>query len=74
MPTVKPMVVSIFFGEGKPDLNTFLKPFVDEMNEILKYGLAINEYQLNVSIFCFICDSPARSFLKGIYNTVNSKV
>lgn len=59
------MVVSIFFGECKPDLNTFLKPFVDEMNEILKYGLEINGYQLSVSILCFICDSPARSFLKG---------
>lgn len=66
MPSVKPMVIGIWYGRGKPILNEFLGPFVDELNYILTNGIKINAFDLKVSILYFICDSPARAFLKGI--------
>lgn len=65
MPNVKPMVVSIWCGRAKPILNEFLNPFVSELNDILLRGIEINGYKLKVFIKCFLCDSPARAFLKG---------
>lgn len=66
----KPMVISIWCGRGKPILNDFLKPFVTELNEILRDGIKINSFDLNVSILFFVCDSPARAFLKGDKATI----
>lgn len=65
MPDVKPMVVSIWFGRGKPILNEFLKPFVAELNEIWTNGIRINGHELKISDVFFICDSPARAYIKG---------
>lgn len=65
-PNIKPMAVGIFYGEGKPEnAALYLRPFVDEMKEVLANGLIINGSKLSVSIRCFILDSPARSFVKG---------
>lgn len=61
------MVVGIWCGVGKPtNLNDFLTPFVNEMNSISKDGIIINDFRLIVNIRSIICDSPARSFLKGL--------
>lgn len=67
MPEVKPIVVSIWCGNKKPNnLNQYLRPFVDEMKYLLQNGIEINNYDVKFLIRCIICDSPARSFLKGI--------
>ena len=39
MPQLKPMVASIYFGHGKPPLDSFLSPFVDELNQLIEEGL-----------------------------------
>lgn len=66
-PGLPPMIIGVYSGKSKPcDINLFLKPFVDEMEEVLKNGVQINGHTISVSIRCFICDSPARSFVKGI--------
>lgn len=65
MPNIPPMTISIWFGKGKPLLTPFLEPFVQELNVILENGLEINGHKLKINILCFICDLPARSFLKG---------
>ncbi|XP_053699460.1 uncharacterized protein LOC128746436 [Sabethes cyaneus] len=31
-------------------------------------GITINGYKLTITIRCFICDTPARSFIKGVTN------
>lgn len=49
-------------------LNDFLRPLVNDINGIIAHGAIINDHRLDIQIRCFICDSPARSFLKGIYN------
>lgn len=65
MPHVKPMVVAIWSGEGKPtNCNDYLKPFVEEMNILLDDGISINGCKIQIAIRCFICDSPARAFIK----------
>lgn len=66
MPKISAMVIGIFCGKAKTsDLETFFTPFVEELNEIMANGLSINANQLSVQIRCFVCDSPARAFVKG---------
>lgn len=65
-PDVQPMVIGAYSGQSKPkDVNVFLTPFVEEMRQILTDGVIINGHKMTVSIRCFICDSPARAFVKG---------
>lgn len=66
VPQSSPMVVGIFCGTAKPsDIDSFLTPFVDEMNELMRNGLWINSHKITVRIRCFVCDSPARAYVKG---------
>lgn len=66
-PEINPMIVGIWCGFGKPsNVNEFLVPFINEMNAIARNGVTINGHRLDVDIRCMICDSPARSFLKGL--------
>ncbi|XP_062537702.1 uncharacterized protein LOC134206033 [Armigeres subalbatus] len=61
--------VGIFIGKSKPaDVNGFLTPFVDEIIPILKDGFVLNQHTITLKIRCFICDSPARAFVKGVAN------
>ena len=62
---LQPMVVAIYCGEKKPPLQEFLRQFVDELNHIIKYGLSINGHKIEVKIKYFVCDTPARNFIKG---------
>lgn len=67
MPHIQPMVVSIWCGPSKPnDLNGYLRPFVTELKAILEEGVLINEHHITVFFRCCICDTPARSFIKGM--------
>lgn len=80
LPDINPMVIAIWCGNSKPTvLNEYLNPFVHELNEILRNGICIDDYQINVIVRCFICDTPARSFIKGSFFTrsfhwVNEKI
>lgn len=66
MDHIQPMVIAIWSGLSKPnDVNEYLRRFVNELNEILEHGISINNKQIVVSLRCFVCDTPARSFLKG---------
>lgn len=61
------MVISVWCGEGNPTvLNEFLGPFVNELNELLKNGVRVDKHHITVFCKCFICDSPARAFIKGM--------
>lgn len=69
MPNIKPFVVAIWCGEGKPTcVNEYIAQFVDELNALVLNGILINENHINVLIRCFICDTPARAFLKGVFS------
>lgn len=66
MPNVQPMVLGIWAGETKPDLNEYLTPLVDELKLMIETGIQIGSWLISVKIGRIICDSPARSFIKGI--------
>lgn len=75
MPKIRPMIISIWCGIHKPNsLDEYLTPFVNELNSLLENGVTVNGFVISISVCCFICDSPARAFLKGDYNSRNSKI
>ncbi|XP_055605845.1 uncharacterized protein LOC129754015 [Uranotaenia lowii] len=66
-PEMPPFAVGIYYGTAKPkDASEFLTPFIDELLPILEAGMTVNGYLITVKIRCFICDSPARAFIKGV--------
>lgn len=68
-PNLKPMTIGIYHGKGKPSsVADFLSPFVEEVKLILENGIIFeNGQKLKLKIRCFISDSPARAFIKGIF-------
>lgn len=75
MPSMQPMIIGIFSGKTKPtDIVSFLTPFVEDMDDACRNGIIVNGHKISVSIRCFICDSPARAFVKGIYFSSKSKM
>ena len=66
IPNIKPMIIGIYCGKGKPsDLSAYLQPFVEEAKILLEEGLHFSNKVINIKLRCFICDSPARAFIKG---------
>lgn len=71
IPYLSPFVVGIYSGKGKPaDLESYFRPFVAEMKELLHNSLKVTtkngkELLVKVTIRAFICDSPARALIKG---------
>ncbi|XP_049703545.2 uncharacterized protein LOC110377675 [Helicoverpa armigera] len=64
-----PFVIGVYFGIGKPkSLKLYLEDFVNETKCILQEGIQIEDKKISVKIRCFICDSPARAFIKGVCN------
>lgn len=73
MPDIKPMIIGIWCGVSKPScLTAFLQPLVDEINEIVWTDVHINGYRIEIAIRCCICDAPARAFLKGSFNDLET--
>lgn len=61
-------MIAIWCGEGKAILNEYFAQFVDELKILLKTGIAINNFNIKIQIKAFICDTPARSYVKGFYH------
>ncbi|KAJ8676604.1 hypothetical protein QAD02_012391 [Eretmocerus hayati] len=62
-----PFTIQVWWGEGKPKSPAlFLQDFVKDLNELLKNGVVIDGELFQVEIHCFICDRPARAFIKVI--------
>lgn len=62
---IPPMVAAIYYGENKPPLKEYLNEFVKELKEMLLHGVIVNNQKVTVRVNCFVCDTPARSFIKG---------
>lgn len=68
-----PFIVSVWYGSSKPNpADDFLLPFVNEMTELTENGLVINGHHISIKTRSFICDTPARSLLKGEYHACSS--
>lgn len=60
-----PFVVRIYCGSSKPNpLSEFLNEFVTELNQLLTTGFTFNDIQYTIAVHSFICDAPARAFIK----------
>ncbi|KYN02828.1 hypothetical protein ALC62_06346 [Cyphomyrmex costatus] len=63
----KPFIVGVYHGFQKPQCcNSFLKYFRDDCLEIFQNGITEYDKQITVKVNVFICDAPAKSFVKGI--------
>ena len=58
-------VIAVFHSFSKPSsVDDYLSDFIKEARQLLKDGICYNDTHFKFSIRSFICDSPARSFLK----------
>ncbi|KAL2103176.1 hypothetical protein ACEWY4_000044 [Coilia grayii] len=65
--TRTPFVVGIFCGSGKPSsVSDYLRQFVNDLSDLLNSGVTFRGRLLRVAISSFICDAPARAFVKQI--------
>ncbi|MEW8548043.1 MAG: hypothetical protein AB2693_31455 [Candidatus Thiodiazotropha sp.] len=61
----QPFLVALFYGDSKPNsVEEFLNDFLAEFNEVAEKGIIVEEKAFTVTLKAFICDAPARSFLK----------
>ena len=60
-----PFTIGIYSGTSKPPVS-FVQEFVDELKELLDNGLFLHNHTLQVFVDNFVCDAPARSFLKCV--------
>ena len=62
-----PFIVAIFYGKSKPnDIREYLEDFLDDYRQLHEMGFVYKGIRYNVNLRCWICDAPARSFLKCI--------
>lgn len=60
-------IIHLFCGEQKPNnVDAFLSDFVVEMQDVLCNGVHISSKHVTVTLSCFICDTPARAFVKKV--------
>lgn len=60
----KLFVISCYGGTTKPaDANKFMKHFVDEMKDLEKNGIVVNNRRFCIKIKYLIFDAPARAFV-----------
>lgn len=67
---LNPIVCGLWFGKSKPDMNIFLKPYVDLMNRYSSTGIKLNihgvEKIIPFFVLCSCVDSGARYQMQGI--------
>lgn len=60
-------IIGLFSGNSKPsDVHEYLGEFVSEVKDIEQNGVKIDGFdtRLKVHLSCFICDAPARAYIK----------
>lgn len=63
--TASPFLIGAFCGQSKPsNVDSYLQDFINEAVYLHDQGLVLNGVRFRVQVTCFICDAPARSFLK----------
>ena len=65
--TCKPFVIGLYSGKTKPTSpEDFLCDFVDEMMHLTETGIHYCGRIFRVSISAFLCDAPARAYVKQV--------
>lgn len=60
-----PFLIGLYYGNSKPSNLDFLDNFVSEYKLLLETGFEYGDVSYPVEISAFVCDAPARSFLKS---------
>lgn len=62
-----PFAVAIFCGSSKPkSAKKFRDTFIKELRKLTDEGILVDGNVMGIRTESFICDAPARSFVKGI--------
>ena len=62
-----PFVVALYYGQKKPDnISDYLEEFLRDYNNLREHGLTYEGTRYNIRLRCWVCDAPARAFLKCI--------
>ena len=62
-----PFVIGLYYGSEKPrSAEEFLTDFVTELKDLMSDGLQYNGNVHTVTVSAFVCDAPARAFVKGV--------
>ena len=62
-----PFIDAIYYGNKKPsNVKDFVLDFFTEYRNLRNDGVEYGGVKLNIEIFSFVCDAPARQFLKAI--------
>lgn len=64
---LKPFAIGVFCGKSKPSpIADFLNSFVDDLKSLTEEGLLFKNKKYKIIVHTFICDAPARAFIKCI--------
>lgn len=61
----EPYIVALYSGDSKPPLDFYMRDFISESLKLETDGLQCEGFKVTVKIELFICDAPARQFLKN---------
>ncbi|KAK4882563.1 hypothetical protein RN001_005882 [Aquatica leii] len=65
--TTSPFIIGIFAGTSKPlPLEGYLEDFISELIYLLHNGFKILQQVYDIEIDHFICDAPARAYIKKV--------
>lgn len=63
----EPFIVALYCGSSKPEpVQDYLADFLQELQHLVHNGLNYDDITYHISIRAFICDAPARAFLKCV--------
>ena len=63
----KPSAVALWYGVSKPSsVEEYLHGFFTEVKHLEEFGYSVNGEIVSARIGSFVCDAPARAFLKGV--------
>ena len=63
--SVQPFLVALYYGTEKPQsVDDYLAELLQELKLLQVNGLYFDRQHFSVSVSNFICDAPARAFLK----------
>lgn len=61
----KPFIIGLYYGRSKPYFaNDFFEDFLTETNNLIVNGIEIHGRHYNFALYCFVCDTPARAYIK----------
>lgn len=63
----QPFLIALYYGDTKPkSVDESLYDFATEFRELKVNGIVVDEKKFLVTFKAFICDAPARAFLKCV--------